>query len=181
MKHEGYLDPEPGFVFEDRRGSWSNGDAKRFLEWVLRRMDARTDAMLNFLGVPFQPGPTGMLTAVGPPLVQLLRQPAFRGERVMGAYSFTPHSEAVAFDLGLLVSRVMLRVIDPTFKLTVLRKPKSDIFFNRLVFAPLDNRWNGATWSPEYFSSRTCSGIMHEESDLTPLVEGVDAILKTMM
>ena len=100
-----------------------------YLEWSLSRMESRTEAMLSLLGVRFEPHPVRLVQAITPPLMTLLEQPAFRGKREMGVDTVSEHGIAVGFDLGLLLCRVILRVADPTFVVTVLRKPKSDLFY----------------------------------------------------
>ena len=151
-----------------------------YLEWSLSRMESRTEAMLSLLGVRFEPHPVRLVQAITPPLMTLLEQPAFRGKREMGVDTVSEHGIAVGFDLGLLLCRVILRVADPTFVVTVLRKPKSDLFYNKLVLRPSDDRWRGATWSPEHIGSVAVAGFVNRcqsPDDLPRIVRDIVAQL----
>lgn len=126
------LPADPRFASHERRSGWSLDDGRHFLEWSMSRMESRSERLLGVLGIPFDPHPVRLIRSITPPLRALLTRPEFRGPREMGVDTVNQHGRTVAFDLGLLLCRVILRVADPfadpSFTITVLRRPKSDLF-----------------------------------------------------
>lgn len=114
---------------------WSAKQAHRYLQWLTGVLEERTNQLLMYTAESYperidevEP----LLARVGAKAVDTLRAPDFSTSAQTGP-QLTDRGYALAADLGLLVARLLLDHSNGSEKWAVLRRPKSDVFYNHPV------------------------------------------------
>ena len=122
----------PGPLADTEPRSWSAKQADDYLNWITEVLDQRTDFLLSYFKESGDANPEALLGRIGPKIVEALRQPAF-STKVDGKAHLTNRGYALAADMGLLVARLLLATSNSSEQWAVLRRPKSDAFYNHPV------------------------------------------------
>lgn len=118
---------------------WSATQADEYMRWLTSVLEPRSDAILARVGesLPQQADDVEqLLLRVGAKAQEMLRQPDF-SESTPHGHKLTDRGFALAADLGLLVARLLLKFGNGSEQWTVLRRPKTDAFYNHPVITGL--------------------------------------------
>jgi hypothetical protein len=136
----------PAELVERGIRQWSSREAEWYRDWLLSVMPARIQAVQEFLELPDSSPPESQLAIAGVRMGELLPSPKFsrlgrredanlRGHlvEVPASLELTTLGYALAADLGLLMPKFLVDGFGLRWE--IVRKPKSDVFYNRPVVA----------------------------------------------